>query len=67
MNKQQLRDWIDEGMTRVAVFMYQTYGIPLDAFNDELSGRTRGEQMAFLSSFAKDYPSVFEGMPRYVP
>ena len=64
--KQELRDFIAEATSRVAVYFKTTLGLPEEIFFQEFSKiPTLGEQMAFLSAFSKNHPKVFEGMKHY--
>lgn len=64
--KQQLRDFLSEGLTRAAIYMKTTMGFPEEIFFEKIDDmQTAGEQMLWLSNFAKGHPKVFEGMSRY--
>jgi hypothetical protein len=64
--KQQARDYIQQALVRVGVYMQQTMGFPLEDFiekTNEMS--TARDQMRFLDHFYKRHPKVFEGLPKY--
>ncbi len=67
-HKQQLRDFVKEGLGRVVAYMQQTMGFPTELTMEELAKyETLGEQMSFLDAFYVRHPKVFKGMPHFKP
>jgi len=66
--KQQLRDFVKEGLARVIVYMKTTHGLPEDITLEEINKLpTMRERMALLNGFYKENPKLFEGIPHYKP
>lgn len=64
--KQQLRDFLSEGLMKAAVYMKITMGFPEEIFFEKIRDmQTTSVQMLWLSNFAKEHIKVLEGMPRY--
>lgn len=67
-HKQQLRDFLKEGLVRVVSYFYTTHGLPPEFTLERIhSMKTQGEQMIFLENAYKRYPHIFNDMPHFKP
>lgn len=48
-----------EGLTIAAVYFYQTFGVPLEIFNDYFKEHNRAEQLLWYMNFRNKYPKLF--------
>jgi hypothetical protein len=54
-NKDDIEKWLKEGMVQAAVYWYQTYGIPIEFFQDWCNKRfkNKGQQILFIDKLIK--------------
>ena len=51
---------LKEGLTKAAVFMQTTNGLPLEYFNDKLRKMDILQQLLFYMNFRNEHPDIFE-------
>lgn len=58
----ELKGKVSSDLAKIAFYLFQTTGFPLDHFNDEFKKRGAAllDQISFISNFRREHPEILD-------